>query len=45
LSVADIRRLIEEAGRQPVERDTLYHEVVREQKSWRAGRSLQLVSN
>jgi aminodeoxyfutalosine synthase len=45
LSVADIHRLIEEAGRQPVERDTLYHEVVREQKSWRAGRSLQLVSN
>jgi aminodeoxyfutalosine synthase len=45
LSVADIRRLIEEAGRVPVERDTLYHEVVRDAKSWRAGRSLQLVGN
>src|SRR3989441_3645735 len=30
LSVAEIRRLIEEAGRTPVERDTLYHEIVRE---------------
>jgi aminodeoxyfutalosine synthase len=43
LSVAEIRRLIEEAGRVPVERDTLYHEVVREEKTWRTGRSLQLV--
>src|SRR5581483_9480689 len=31
LSVAEIRRLIEEAGRVPVERDTLYREVIREQ--------------
>jgi aminodeoxyfutalosine synthase len=45
LCVADIRRLIEEAGREPVERDTLYHEVVRHQTNWRSGRSLQLVSN
>src|SRR5262249_34666976 len=30
LSVAEIRRLIEEAGRVPVERDTLYNAVVRE---------------
>jgi aminodeoxyfutalosine synthase len=44
LSVAEIRRLIEEAGRIPVERDTLYHEVVREQGRWQTGRSLQLVS-
>src|SRR5208282_1652045 len=29
LSVADIRRILEEAGRIPVERDTLYHEVIR----------------
>jgi aminodeoxyfutalosine synthase len=29
LSVAEIRRLIEEAGRVPVERDTLYREVTR----------------
>jgi aminodeoxyfutalosine synthase len=45
LSVADIRRLIEEAGREPIERDTLYHEVVRRELNWRTGRSLQLVSN
>ena len=31
LTVAEIRRLIAEAGRVPVERDTLYHEVVREE--------------
>jgi aminodeoxyfutalosine synthase len=43
LTVAEIRRLIEEAGRVPVERDTLYHEVVREQGAWKAGRSLSLV--
>jgi aminodeoxyfutalosine synthase len=45
LCVADIRRLIEEAGREPIERDTLYHEVVRQQSNWRSGRSLQLMSN
>ena len=45
LSVAEIRRLIEEAGRVPVERDTLYREVVREQAQsplWRTGRDLRL---
>ncbi len=43
LSVAEIRRLIEEAGRTPVERDTLYREVVRAETGWRTGRPLQLV--
>jgi aminodeoxyfutalosine synthase len=43
LSVAEIRRLIEEAGRVPVERDTLYREVVRENDHWKTGRPLQLV--
>ena len=43
LSVAEIRRLIEEAGRVPVERDTLYNEVVREEGRWQTGRSLHLV--
>ncbi len=46
LSVRDLRRLIEEAGRVPVERDTLYHEVVREQpveKKWATGRKLEVV--
>src|SRR5713226_442091 len=45
LCVADIRRLIEEAGREPIERDTLYHEVVRQETNWRTGRSLQPVNN
>jgi aminodeoxyfutalosine synthase len=45
LSVTEIRRLIEEAGRVPVERDTLYNEVLREKDHWQTGRSLQLVSN
>lgn len=41
LSVADLRRFIEEAGRVPVERDTLYHEVVRETGTcWKPGRKL-----
>jgi aminodeoxyfutalosine synthase len=46
LSVAEIRRLIDEAGRVPVERDTLYNEVVRPAgEGWRTGRSLQLVGS
>jgi aminodeoxyfutalosine synthase len=45
LSVAEIRRLIGEAGRVPVERDTLYREVIREASRWQTGRSLQLVAN
>lgn len=44
LTVAELRRLIEEAGRIPVERDTLYNEVVREKGQWHTGRSLHLVS-
>jgi aminodeoxyfutalosine synthase len=43
LSVKEIRRLIEEAGRVPVERDTLYHEVIRGEKEWQTGRELKLV--
>src|SRR4029077_14479673 len=42
VTVAELRRLIEEAGRVPVERDTLYHEVIRERTEWKTGRSLQL---
>ncbi len=41
LTVAEIRRLIEEAGRIPVERDTLYREVIRQNGQWQTGRSLQ----
>jgi aminodeoxyfutalosine synthase len=44
VTVAELRRLIEEAGRVPVERDTLYHEVIRDRTDWTTGRSLQLVS-
>ena len=36
-SVAEIRRLITEAGRIPVERDTLYHRVERQGKTWSSG--------
>ncbi len=43
LTVAFIRRLIEEAGRGPVERDTLYREVERREGGWRAGRPLTQV--
>jgi aminodeoxyfutalosine synthase len=45
LSVAEIRRLIEETGRVPVERDTLYHEVLRHRTQWRTGRKLQLMQD
>ncbi len=34
LTVAQLRRLIEEAGREPVERDTLYRRVVRSEDRW-----------
>jgi len=43
MTVAELRRLIEEAGRAPIERDTLYREVVRDAKQWRTGRALNLV--
>jgi aminodeoxyfutalosine synthase len=45
MTVAQLRRVIEEAGRVPVERDTLYHEVVREPgTTWKTGRKLQLAT-
>lgn len=36
LTVDQIRQLIIEAGREPVERDTLYHRVVRDGTEWQA---------
>lgn len=42
LSVTEIRRLIQEAGRVPVERDTLYNEVLRREDSWQTGPPLRL---
>jgi aminodeoxyfutalosine synthase len=45
MTVTEIRRLIEEAGRVPVERDTLYHEIIREPgKTWRQGKRLLTVA-
>jgi len=40
LSVDVIRRLITEAGREPVERDTLYHRVERDGTRWQAGAAI-----
>ena len=43
LSVEQIRRLIAEAGREPVERDTLYHRIVRDADNpsrWTVGEAL-----
>ena len=44
LSVQDIRRLIEEAGRDPVERDTLYRRVIRDAddpRQWSVGEEIE----
>ncbi|MEX2317191.1 MAG: aminofutalosine synthase MqnE [Pirellulales bacterium] len=40
MTVEDIRRLIVEAGREPVERDTLYHRVERDGERWAAGAAI-----
>lgn len=40
LSVQDIRHLIREAGREPVERDTLYHRVTRDGNEWHAAEAV-----
>jgi aminodeoxyfutalosine synthase len=42
LTVIELRRLIEEAGRVPIERDTLYNEVIRSESDWQTGRALAL---
>src|SRR5205823_122862 len=43
VTVVELRRLIEETGRVPIERDTLYREVVRTPHEWKTGRRLELV--
>ena len=47
LTVNEIRRMIVEAGREPIERDTLYNEVMRdaaESRTWKTGkRMLEMV--
>jgi aminodeoxyfutalosine synthase len=40
LSVEQIRRMIIEAGREPVERDTLYHRVERTGNAWTTGEAI-----
>jgi aminodeoxyfutalosine synthase len=44
LSVSEIRRLITEAGYQPVERDTLYHRVERQGSAWSARERIEASS-
>ena len=44
ISVAEIRRLIAEAGRIPVERDTLYHRVERTGTQWSSGAAIEVVT-
>lgn len=44
ITVAEIQRLIREAGREPVERDTLYHRVHREAGSWSSGDRIEVVA-
>jgi aminodeoxyfutalosine synthase len=41
LSVAAIERLIREAGREPIERDTLYHRVRRDGGTWSLGERMK----
>ncbi len=40
LSVDEICRLIAEAGREPVERDTVYHRVIRDGAEWQAAEAI-----
>jgi len=40
MSVEAIRRLIVEAGREPIERDTLYHQVIRDGANWESGEAI-----
>ncbi|OYW16914.1 MAG: aminofutalosine synthase MqnE, partial [Planctomycetales bacterium 12-60-4] len=40
LTVDELHRLIRETGRVPMERDTLYRQVIREGAQWRVGESV-----
>ena len=42
LNTSDIRRLIRRAGREPVERDTLYHRVLREGTEWQTSEPIEV---
>ncbi|WP_165073719.1 aminofutalosine synthase MqnE [Paludisphaera rhizosphaerae] len=41
MTTAEIRRIIQEAGRDPIERDTLYREIRRENNRWTAGAKIK----
>lgn len=43
MSVDEIQHLIREAGREPIERDTLYHRIERDGDAWQTGQ--QIVAN
>ena len=40
LSVEALQRLMEEAGRDPIERDTLYHRIDRSGTNWETGEAI-----
>ena len=42
VEVSRVRRLIEEAGREPVERDTLYHRIERDGARWWPGTHIEV---
>jgi aminodeoxyfutalosine synthase len=44
LTVTQLHHLIREAGREPVERDTLYRQVIRDGATWRIGESVLVPS-
>jgi len=44
ITVNEIRRLIAEAGRIPVERDTLYHKVDRDGTTWTSGEAIKVAA-
>jgi aminodeoxyfutalosine synthase len=44
VTVAEIQRLIREAGREPVERDTLYHRVEREGARWSSRERIEVAA-
>lgn len=45
LTIAEIEALIREAGRNPIERDTLYHRVERDASGWRATQPIAIGTN
>lgn len=44
-TVADLERMIREAGRTPIERDTLYHRIERSAAGWTAAERLPVLSS